>query len=121
MLFELFMHGTENFKGLAVYDTWPEKQCYPVISISLYGFEDPDTFEADLCRSLIDALEYAKLPALKERALGVTDIDAFFSKVGFALSSYDTVWLIDVCVTRIPAFSPGKISMISAWIRTLLI
>ncbi len=31
----------------------------------------------------------------KERALGVTDIDAFFSKVGFALSSYDTVWLID--------------------------
>ena len=55
MLFELFMHGPEMFKGLAVYDTWPEKQCYPVISISLYDFSDPKIFEAQLCKSFGDA------------------------------------------------------------------
>ncbi len=95
MLFELFMHGTENFKGLAVYDTWPEKQCYPVISISLYDLSDPETFEAQLCKSFGEALGEAGLPELEERVQGITDIDALFSKVRVELSSHRTVWLID--------------------------
>ena len=95
MLFELFMHGTEQFEGLAVYDTWPETQCYPVMSISLYGRADPKTFEASLCLSLCGALAAAGLPELKERAQGITDIDAFFSTIGYELSSHRTVWLID--------------------------
>ena len=95
MLFELFMHGTEKFEGLAVYDTWPETQCYPVMSISLYGLDQPETFEARLCAKLTIALCDAGLSELKERALGITDIDAFFSTVGSELSSHRTVWLID--------------------------
>ncbi len=95
MLFELFMHGPEMFKGLAVYDTWPEKQCYPVISISLYDFSDPKIFEAQLCKSFGDALSDAGLPELKERAQGIVDIDDFFSKIRGDLISRRTVWLID--------------------------
>ena len=95
MLKELFMHGTEKFKGLAVYDTWPENECYPVISLSLYGFYKPETFEAQLCKSFGDALGDAGLPELKERTQGITDVDDLFSKVRDELSSHRTVWLID--------------------------
>ena len=95
MLFELFMHGKEQFKGLAVYDTWPEKQCYPTIMISLYGLDKPETFEASFCKRFIDALGAAGLPELKERAQGITDIDDLFSKVRDELLSLATVWLID--------------------------
>ena len=95
MIKVLFMHGTEMFKGLAVYDTWPEEQCFPVISISLYDLADPETFEADLCSRLIASLGFAGLPALKERALGMTKIDDLFCQIGYELSSHRTVWLID--------------------------
>ena len=35
MLKELFAHGTQNFEGTAIYDEWPEAQCYQVISLNL--------------------------------------------------------------------------------------
>ncbi len=95
MLFELFRHGTEMFKGLAVYDTWPENRCYPTIMISLYGLDQPETFEAMLCGKLAVALKDAGLRDLYDRTKYITQLIDFFGEVGADLAALNTVWLID--------------------------
>ena len=95
MLFELFMHGTEKFEGLAVYDTWPVKQCYPTIMISLYGLDQPEVFEATLCEKLSVALKDAGLFDLYDRTKAITQLGAFFVEVKSDLAALNTVWLID--------------------------
>ena len=95
MLFELFMHGTENFKGLAVYDTWPKKQCYPTILISLYGLDKPEIFEAKLCEKLSKAFKKAGLDELYDRTKSITKLGALFVETQFDLEAHGSVWLID--------------------------
>ena len=54
MLKELFTHGTQTFKGAAIYDDWPEDRCYPVISLNFSEIYSVD-FELALKEALIDA------------------------------------------------------------------
>lgn len=57
MLQELFTHGDQHFAGTAIYGNWPETQTYPVISMSFDGIDcqNASTFEANLCKIVIDA------------------------------------------------------------------
>ena len=63
MLYELFAHGKERFKGTAIYDLWSEKT-YPVIRLSfnkIKGFnsKDPSEFDQDLKIALVKAFQKA--------------------------------------------------------------
>ena len=58
MLKELFTNGAQGnkyFDGLAVQSLWQDKQCYPVIHLSLFELSNPDAFEHDLCTRLRSA------------------------------------------------------------------
>lgn len=63
MLKELFAHGTQEFEGTAIYDEWPEKQCYPVISLNF-----SEICGDDLERALKEALIAAFVEAGFEQA-----------------------------------------------------
>ena len=97
MLKELFMHGVEQFKGLAVYDSWTDKQCYPVISLTFYGLDDPQTFEQYLCQRLRAALKSAGFAELGEETEGISDLETLWTCIHGPLSASEsmTVWLID--------------------------
>ncbi|HIV56115.1 MAG TPA: AAA family ATPase [Candidatus Anaerobiospirillum stercoravium] len=96
MLEELFAHGTEKFEGLAIHDTWPKTQCYPVISLSLRVSPDPQFFEQQLCEQLISALAQAGFPELAQRAKGTTNLSTLlWDKIGVPLCAHETVWLIE--------------------------
>ena len=95
MLTELFSHGTEKFEGLAIHDTWPDDQCYPVIALSLNVSPNPQVFEQQLCEQINNALEEAGLIELVQRTQGITTLSTLLWKIKAPLKTSKTVWLID--------------------------
>lgn len=121
MLEELFAHGTEKFEGLAIHDTWPKTQCYPVISLSLRVSPDPQFFEQQLCEQLISALAQAGFPELAQRAKGTTNLSTLlWDKIGVPLCAHETVWLIEDWDSAHNLDSPAAFEAIFSVISTLI-
>ena len=63
ILDEALAHGLDNFRGLNIEHTWPVTDCYPVINLSFFNLGiDVTSFEASLCKRLVDAYERVGFP-----------------------------------------------------------
>ena len=66
MLYELFAHGTDKFKGTQIYDLWPEEKgrTYPVIRLSFSTMQcmDASEFENVLKENIATAFTTAGFP-----------------------------------------------------------
>ena len=66
MLYELFAHGTDKFKGTQIYDLWPEEKgrTYPVIRLSFSTMQcmDASEFEKVLKENIATAFTTAGFP-----------------------------------------------------------
>ena len=97
MLKELFSHGTQKFEGLAIHDTWPDQNCYPVVYFSCFNLSSSQTFEEKLCTRLRYAFTLAGFKGFKERTQEITDLESLFGEIKLEIADCDReiVWLID--------------------------
>ena len=93
MLKELFAHGTQNFEGTAIYDEWPEAQCYPVISLNLSEIFS-DNFELALKHALVAAFVEAGFKQAQSVAFTL-ELNAFFHHLDHLARDQQLVFLID--------------------------
>ncbi len=98
MLYELFSHGTESFKGTAVYDLWPEKELFPVIRLSFHTMpcDDVSKFECALKETLLSAFSAAGFPEVNSFAMRAT-ISGFLQQFNTLVQQHKLVFLIDEC------------------------
>lgn len=93
MLKELFTHGTQNFEGTAIYDEWPEAQCYPVISLNLSEIFS-DNFELALKHALVAAFVEAGFKQAQSVAFTL-ELNAFLHHLDHLARDQQLVFLID--------------------------
>lgn len=93
MLKELFAHGTQNFEGTAIYDEWPEAQCYPVISLNLSEIFS-DNFELALKHALVAAFVEAGFKQAQSVAFTL-ELHAFLHHLDHLARDQQLVFLID--------------------------
>ncbi len=96
MLYELFAHGKESFKGQAVYDLWPETDVYPVIRLSFNVFsgDDVSKFEESLKDALLNAFSQAGFPEVESFQKNLT-LTGFLGKFGRIALQHKLVIIID--------------------------
>ena len=96
MLYELFTHGKESFKGLAVYDLWPETDVYPVIflSFNVFSGDDVSKFEESLKDAVINAFINAGFPEAERIQKEVT-FSGFLGKFNRIALQHKLVIIID--------------------------
>ena len=96
MLYELFSHGKESFKGLAVYDLWPETDVYPVIflSFNVFSGDDVSKFEESLKDAVINAFINAGFPEAERIQKEVT-FSGFLGKFNRIALQHKLVIIID--------------------------
>ena len=107
---ELFTHGTQNFEGLAIHDLW-HRPCRPVISLSLFGLNSPETFEEWLCHRLRTA--FVKAGFVDARSINAKNFMELSSELEIIQGSTSIVMLIDECDF------PKILRMFYAWLRSL--
>lgn len=122
---DLYTNGTKNFEGLAIHDLW-QHPCCPVISLSLFGMSDPETFEQELCALLRDAFAQAGfVDALAIKTDNIIDLTA---ELDLLRGQQDIVILVDECdfplsanLNNPEAFARNQkiLSVIYAWERDL--
>ena len=93
MLKELFAHGTQEFEDTAIYDEWPEAQCYPVISLSFTEIYS-DNFELALKHALVAAFVEAGFEQAQSVAFTL-DLNAFLHHLDNLARDQQLVFLID--------------------------
>ena len=122
---ELFTHGTQNFEGLAIHDLW-HRPCRPVISLSLFGLNSPETFEEWLCHRLRTA--FVKAGFVDARSINAKNFMELSSELEIIQGSTSIVMLIDECdfplsanLNDREAFDHNKkiLRMFYAWLRSL--
>ena len=122
---ELFTHGTQNFEGLAIHDLW-HRPCRPVISLSLFGLNSPETFEEWLCHRLRTA--FVKAGFVDARSINAKNFMELSSELEIIQGSTSIVMLIDECDFPLSAnlndrewFDHNKkiLRMFYAWLRSL--
>ena len=96
MLYELFTHGKESFKGLAVYDLWPKTDVYPVIflSFNVFSGDDVSKFEESLKDAVINAFINAGFPEAERIQKEVT-FSGFLGKFNRIALQHKLVIIID--------------------------
>ena len=93
MLKELFAHGTQEFEDTAIYDEWPEAQCYPVISLSFTEIYS-DNFELALKHALVAAFVEAGFEQAQSVAFTL-ELNAFLHHLDNLARDQQLVFLID--------------------------
>ncbi len=91
---ELYTNGTKNFEGLAIHDLW-QRPCCPVISLSLFGLSNPETFEQDLCALLRDA--FAQAGFVDALSIKTDNIIYLTAELDLLRGQQDIVILVDEC------------------------
>ena len=122
---ELYTNGTKNFEGLAIHDLW-QRPCCPVISLSLFGMSNPETFEHELCARLRDAFAQAGfVDALSINTSRFADLTPALNRLR---GCEYIVLLVDECDFPLSAnlnnregFERNKdiLRMFHSWVRTL--
>ena len=122
---ELFTNGTQNFEGLAIHDLW-HRPCRPVISLSLFGLNSPETFEEGLCNRLRTAFVMAGF--VDARSINAKNFMEFSSELEILQGRTSIVMLIDECDFPLSAnlndregFDHNRkiLRMFYAWLRSL--
>ena len=96
MLYELFAHGTESFKGTAVYDLWPENELFPVIRLSFntIACDDVSLFEQSLKGALVNTFSQVGFPEVDSFDRGDV-LPSFLGKFNQIAEQHELVFLID--------------------------
>ena len=122
---ELFTNGTQNFEGLAIHDLW-YRPCRPVISLTLFGLNSPETFEDWLCYRLRTA--FVKAGFVDARSINAKNFMELSSELEILKGNTSIVMLIDECDFPLSAclndrevFDSNKkiLRMFYAWLRSL--
>ena len=122
---ELFTNGTQNFEGLAIHDLW-HRPCRPVISLSLFGLNSPETFEEGLCNRLRTAFVMAGF--VDARSINAKNFMELSSELEILQGRTSIVMLIDECDFPLSAnlndregFDHNRkiLRMFYAWLRSL--
>ena len=122
---ELFTNGTQNFEGLAIHDLW-HRPCRPVISLTLFGLNSPETFEDWLCYRLRTA--FVKAGFVDARSINAKNFMELSSELEILKGNTSIVMLIDECDFPLSAclndrevFDSNKkiLRMFYAWLRSL--
>ena len=122
---ELFTNGTQNFEGLAIHDLW-HRPCRPVISLTLFGLNSPETFEEGLCYRLRTA--FVKAGFVDARSINAKNFMELSSELEILQGRTSIVMLIDECDFPLSAnlndregFDHNKkiLRMFYAWLRSL--
>ena len=122
---ELFTNGIQNFEGLAIHDLW-HRPCRPVISLTLFGLNSPETFEEGLCYRLRTA--FVKAGFVDARSINAKNFMELSSELEILQGRTSIVMLIDECDFPLSAnlndrewFDHNKkiLRMFYAWLRSL--
>ena len=122
---ELFTNGIQNFEGLAIHDLW-HRPCRPVISLTLFGLNSPETFEEGLCYRLRTA--FVKAGFVDARSINAKNFMELSSELEILQGRPSLVMLIDECDFPLSAnlndrewFDHNKkiLRMFYAWLRSL--
>ena len=122
---ELFTNGIQNIEGLAIHDLW-HRPCRPVISLTLFGLNSPETFEEGLCYRLRTA--FVKAGFVDARSINAKNFMELSSELEILQGRTSIVMLIDECDFPLSAnlndrewFDHNKkiLRMFYAWLRSL--
>ena len=94
MLEQLFTNGIGKFEGFAVYNLWQEDR-YPVVRISFFGMNNPDTIAETLRCRLCDAFEHAGFDAAAKIKQDIRTLDEVLGALDKIRAGQKIVVLID--------------------------
>lgn len=122
---DLYTNGTKNFEGLAIHDLW-QRPCCPVISLSLFGMSDPETFEYELCALMRGA--FAKAGFVDALSIKTDSLIYLIPKLNLLRGRERIVLLVDECdfplsanLNNLEAFARNQeiLRNLYAWVRSL--